>query len=121
MAYFGLTEKQHESQVLFQHTFDLHFKTPFVQFNETTSWNAESDLNQDTIDRITELNHLDVELYQFAKTLMESRYKVIMNKNSQLIKLVILGDFVKNCILMRQLLGTQKVISIKTKLTELQN
>jgi len=82
MAYFGLTEKQHESQVLFQHTFDLHFKTPFVQFNETTSWNAESDLNQDTIDRITELNHLDVELYQFAKTLMESRYKVIMNKNS---------------------------------------
>merc|ERR1719361_3122212 len=81
MAYFGLTEKQHESQVLFQHTFDLHFKTPFVQFNETTSWNAESDLNQDTIDRITELNHLDVELYQFAKTLMESRYKVIMNKN----------------------------------------
>jgi hypothetical protein len=82
MAYFGLTEKQHESQVLFQHTFDLHFKTPFVQFNETTSWNAESYLNQDTIDRITELNHLDVELYQFAKTLMENRYKVIMNKNN---------------------------------------
>jgi len=83
MAYFGLTEKQHESQELFQHTFDLHFKTPFVQFNETTSWNAESDLGQDTIDRITELNHLDVELYQFAKTLMERRYKEVMNnKNS---------------------------------------
>ena len=81
MAYFGLTEKQHESQVLFQHTFDMHFKTPFVQFNETTSLNTESDLDQDIIDRITELNHLDVELYQYAKTLMENRYKeFITNK-----------------------------------------
>ena len=72
-----------------------------MHFNETTSWIAESDLNQDTIDRITELNHLDVELYQFAKALMESSYKVIMNENSELIKLVILGDFVKNRTLMR--------------------
>merc|ERR1719431_1244476 len=75
MAYFGLTEKQHESQELFEHTFDLQFKIPFEQFNETTSGNTESDLNQDIIDRITELNHLDVELYDFAKDLILRRYK----------------------------------------------
>ena len=73
MAFFGLTEKQHESQVLFQNTFDLQFKKPFVQFNETTSSKEKHDLDQDTIDRITEMNHLDVELYEFAKTLLEKR------------------------------------------------
>jgi len=81
MAYFGLTEKQHESQELFEHTFDLRFKIPFEQFNETTSSNTESDLNQDTIDRITELNHLDVELYDFAKKLILRRYQEVMNKD----------------------------------------
>merc|ERR1712173_441444 len=55
MAFFGLTEKQHESQMLFEHTFDLNFKKPFVQMNLTTSVNAESDLDQETIDKITKL------------------------------------------------------------------
>lgn len=73
MAFFGLTEQQHESQLLFQNTFDMRFKTPFVQFNETTSLATELNLKQDIIDRITEMNHLDVELYEFAKVLMEAR------------------------------------------------
>ena len=77
MAFFGLTERQHESQILFQHTFDLQFKIPFKQNNETTSSNTENDLGQPTIDRITELNHLDVELYEYAKKLFAQRYKEI--------------------------------------------
>ena len=73
MAFFGLTEKQHESQLLFQHTFDLQFKIPFIQFNETTSSKEKHELDQDTIDRITEMNYLDMELYEFAKDLLEQR------------------------------------------------
>ena len=73
MAFFGMTEKQHESQLLFQHTFDLQFVKPFVQFNETTSSREKQELDQDTIDRITEMNHLDVELYEFARNLLEKR------------------------------------------------
>ena len=73
MAFVGLTEQQHESQSLFQRTFDLHFKTPFVQFNETTSYNAEMDLDQATLKRIAEMNDLDMEIYEFAKKLMQSR------------------------------------------------
>ena len=78
MAFFGLTERQHESQMLFQNTFDLHFKRPFVQFNETQSLAAELNLSQDAIDTITELNHLDVELYEFAKNLLEKRYQELI-------------------------------------------
>lgn len=74
MAFYGLTEKQIESQFLFQHTFDMNFLTPFVQYEETHSAISSLDLDQDAIDQITELNHLDVELYDFAKTIMEQRY-----------------------------------------------
>lgn len=77
MAYFGLTEKQHESQILFQHVFDLQFKTSFKQNSETTSSNAQSDLDKSVIDKITELNHLDVDLYEFAKKLFDERFAEI--------------------------------------------
>ena len=73
MAFFGLTEKQLESQALFENTFGLKFKKPFVQKNNTVSSKEKYQLDQDTIDRITEMNHLDMELYQFAKTLLEKR------------------------------------------------
>lgn len=77
MAFFGLTEMQHQSQLLFQHTFDLHFKVPFVQFNETTSARSEDDLDKETLEKIAKMNHLDVELYEFAKKLIEKRYQEI--------------------------------------------
>lgn len=73
MAYFGLTEKQHDSQILFQHTFDLQFKKPFRQNNDTLSNNIVGDLDPSIVDQIKELNHLDMELYEFAKTLLEKR------------------------------------------------
>ena len=79
MAFFGLTERQSESQKMFEHVFDLRFKNAFKQNNETTSSKSEHDLDQSVIDKIAEINHLDVELYEYAKTLFNQRYKEIIN------------------------------------------
>ena len=75
MAFFGLTEQQKASQFMFQYTFDMNFKRPFEQHDESRSSAARLGLDQDIIDQITEMNHLDVELYEFAKNLMERRYE----------------------------------------------
>lgn len=80
MAFFGLTEHQTESQMMFEQVFDLRFKSPFTQNNVTTSSKSEHDLDQSVLDKIAEINHLDVELYEFAKNLFNQRYKELINE-----------------------------------------
>ncbi|XP_060785567.1 heparan-sulfate 6-O-sulfotransferase 1-A [Neoarius graeffei] len=72
MAFFGLTEFQRKTQYLFERTFHLKFIRPFVQYNSTRA--AGVDLDNDTIQRIEELNELDVQLYDYARDLFQQRY-----------------------------------------------
>ncbi len=73
MAFFGLTEFQRKTQYLFERTFHLKFIRPFMQFNSTRA--AGVDLGNDTIQRIEELNDLDMKLYDYAKDLFLQRYQ----------------------------------------------
>ncbi|XP_043105430.1 heparan-sulfate 6-O-sulfotransferase 1-B-like [Puntigrus tetrazona] len=73
MAFFGLTEFQRKTQYLFERTFHLKFIRPFMQYNSTRA--AGVDLDNDTIQRIEELNDLDMKLYDYAKDLFQQRYQ----------------------------------------------
>ena len=76
LAYFGLTEEQEISQYLFEETFNLRFKTDFDQISKTETHSGASldDLDDEIIDKIRTLNHLDIELYNFARNLLEERF-----------------------------------------------
>ncbi|XP_068437276.1 heparan-sulfate 6-O-sulfotransferase 1-A [Clinocottus analis] len=73
MAFFGLTEYQRKTQFLFERTFRLRFIRPFMQYNSTRA--AGVDLDNATIQRIEELNELDMELYDYARDLFQQRYQ----------------------------------------------
>ncbi|OCT78941.1 hypothetical protein XELAEV_18030030mg [Xenopus laevis] len=73
MAFFGLTEFQRKTQYLFERTFNLKFIRPFMQYNNTRAGGV--DLDNDTIQRIEELNDLDMQLYDYAKDLFQQRYQ----------------------------------------------
>ncbi|CAM4723212.1 unnamed protein product [Leuciscus chuanchicus] len=73
MAFYGLTEFQRKTQYLFERTFHLKFIRPFMQYNSTRA--AGVDLDNDTIQRIEELNDLDMKLYDYAKDLFQQRYQ----------------------------------------------
>jgi len=77
MAYFGLTEEQRVSQYLFEETFSLEFKVMFEQINKsnTHSGTARNSLDPSVEQRILEINHLDVELYKFASSLLAKRFE----------------------------------------------
>uniref|UniRef100_A0A4W3J499 Heparan-sulfate 6-O-sulfotransferase n=1 Tax=Callorhinchus milii TaxID=7868 RepID=A0A4W3J499_CALMI len=73
MAFFGLTEFQRKTQYLFEQTFHLQFIKPFVQFNSTRAAGVET--SNETIERIEELNDLDMQLYDYAKDLFQQRFQ----------------------------------------------
>lgn len=75
LAYFGTTDDQFASQYMFEETFNLRFRRIFDQYNETHSTEAKEGLSADTIDKIRGINHLDRELYEFAKRLQADRFK----------------------------------------------
>ncbi|XP_059390984.1 heparan-sulfate 6-O-sulfotransferase 1-B-like [Carassius carassius] len=83
MAFFGLTEFQRKTQYLFERTFHLKFIRPFLQYNSTRA--AGIDLDNDTIQRIEELNDLDMKLYDYAKDLFQQRYqyKHVLDRQEQ--------------------------------------
>ncbi|XP_037551475.1 heparan-sulfate 6-O-sulfotransferase 1-A [Nematolebias whitei] len=78
MAFFGLTEYQRKTQFLFERTFRLRFIRPFMQYNSTRA--AGVDLDNTTVQRIEELNELDMELYDYARDLFQQRYQYTRQK-----------------------------------------
>lgn len=79
--FFGLTEYQVESSLLFEHTFGLRFtdklgQRPVSELNSApmlnTLWNTPS-----TYDKIAAANNLDMQLYEYALELFNSRLKAI--------------------------------------------
>ena len=69
MAYFALAERQNESMILFERSFDLHFKHPFQQRSRVQS-------NRYTSEQLRQVeaeNRLDMQLYNHATKLFNER------------------------------------------------
>ncbi|XP_064121463.1 heparan-sulfate 6-O-sulfotransferase 2-like [Macrobrachium nipponense] len=81
MAFFGLTEDQEISQYIFEETFNLKFRVRFEQHNQTISDQALHKVDPETLRRIEEINYLDVQLYKFAKQLLQNRFKVMSEQD----------------------------------------
>ena len=79
MAFFGVTELQSESQVVFQRTFNMRFKIKFPQQSQVVASKAQKSLSEIKVDKIKRLNHLDVELYAFAREVLLQRYESLKN------------------------------------------
>ncbi|GFY42036.1 heparan-sulfate 6-O-sulfotransferase 1-B [Trichonephila inaurata madagascariensis] len=77
MAFFGLCEYQKISQYLFESTFHLHFLQPFHQLNETHGSLARTEISEEDIKKIRRLNHLDIQLYEYATNLLKHRFEVL--------------------------------------------
>ena len=76
LAFFGLTSEQAKSQYLFEDTFNLKFKVPFEAQNQHSKSDL-SDLEEETLNKIRDLNSLDVELFQYAQNLMQTRFEEV--------------------------------------------
>lgn len=74
-AFFGLTEEQLRSQRLFEGTFGLRFVRPFEQLNETRSAVAQGRVPPTDLEAVRRLNHLDIQLYEYARKLMDERLR----------------------------------------------
>jgi len=70
-VFFGLTERQVDSQHLFEHAFNIHFAEDFVQRNSTNAYRVN--VSDDEMRAIETLNHLDVRLYHYAVQLFNQR------------------------------------------------
>lgn len=67
---------------MFEETFNLRFAIPFEQHNATVSSNTLSQLRPDQVRLITELNALDIDLYEFAKKLLFQRFERLKAKDA---------------------------------------
>ena len=81
MAFFGLTEFQRRTQFLFERTFNLRFIAPFTQFNNTRAGGVA--VGNATFAKIQALNHLDVQLYEYARDLFLQRYQLSRRHDRQ--------------------------------------
>jgi len=76
-AFFGITAQQAKSQFIFEETFNLKFKVDFEELVEDqNSVSFIPDVSAAEMQRIRELNSLDIELYDFAMKLLMERYQV---------------------------------------------
>ncbi|KAF6204163.1 hypothetical protein GE061_002503 [Apolygus lucorum] len=70
-------------QYVFEETFNLRFGVPFEQHNATLSSSTLQSLPQAQLRKIRELNALDLELYEFARTLMYKRFNKLKSRDPQ--------------------------------------
>ena len=74
MAYFGLTDEQLRSQYIFEQTFHMKFLESFEQVHSSISSKTIAELPADKLKLVQDLNHLDMELYEFGHQLLFQRY-----------------------------------------------
>ena len=80
MVFFGLTERQVDSQHLFEHLFKIHFAEDFVQRNST---HAESvNVTERQMRSIELRNDLDIRLYRYALRLFDERVQRLRESKS---------------------------------------
>lgn len=80
-AFFGILENQTVSQYLFERTFRMTFRRSFLQLNATRSSNTLEDLDENSLRRIREMNHLDIKLYEHALDLLKQRFETVKNSD----------------------------------------
>jgi len=72
MAFFGLTERQADTQLLFERTFaGIQFRRRFVQLNSTHA--SREPMSDAELAAVRRLNRLDVALFRFASRLFDAR------------------------------------------------
>lgn len=76
MSFFGLTARQKDSQILFERTLGLKFNVDF-QDDADLAGTYEEDIDDVTMGKIKELNHLDIQLFEFAERLMNQRLDLL--------------------------------------------
>ena len=81
LAFFGITSEQAKSQYLFEDTFNLKFKVPFEAQNQHSRSDI-SDLDEETLNKIRDLNSLDVELFKYANNLMQTRFDEVKSDDA---------------------------------------
>lgn len=81
IAYFGICEKQRSSQLLFEKTFDLKFKTNFKQSEDNKTRIFIDGLPGAVVQRILETNSLDMSLYNYAVDLFAKRLSRLTNSS----------------------------------------
>ena len=80
-AFFGLTEYQEESRVIFEHTFSMKLKVEATQ-RAMSSLHSAPILQKvwndsELYNRIADVNRLDMDLYEYALQLFSERAKVL--------------------------------------------
>lgn len=82
MAFFGLVEHQQLSEYLFLKTFDqkrFKFSVPMIDLHETIARNAIKGEANNYKEQIAQNNHLDIQLYEFAKEVFFKRIEFFSN------------------------------------------
>ena len=72
-AFFGLLERQTDSQTLFENKFNVEFVDDFEQKSKTVASNTP--VTEEQIKMIQKYNSLDIELYKYAVTLFNQRLR----------------------------------------------
>jgi len=85
MAYFGLTDEQLRSQYIFEQTFRMKFIEPFEQVHSSISSKTIAELSADKLKLVQELNHLDMELYEFGHQLLFQRFNQLKSQERLLV------------------------------------
>jgi len=80
-AFFGICENQTASQYLFETTFHMTFKRPFIQLNRTRSSYTLDAIDSDDLELVRKLNYLDLELYNYAGELLNERFEKMKRKD----------------------------------------
>lgn len=73
-AFFGLTERFQDSLHLLAYTFGWQPRPDELRLNVAASPARQADLSAGTLERIRELNRLDLALYSYAQQLFDTRF-----------------------------------------------
>ena len=79
----GITERQEDTQFLFERTFrGIRFTSNFTSESNTTA--SQTPVSEQQLSRITELTALDAELYRYATELFDARLSRSKNRTVSL-------------------------------------
>lgn len=80
MAFFGLQSDMRRSQYLFEQTFGLQFKKSMANWNSSKS--DDTTITETQLERIAQLNRLDLDLYKYAEDIFQRRFEQLSSEDS---------------------------------------
>ncbi|XP_034938325.1 heparan-sulfate 6-O-sulfotransferase 1 [Chelonus insularis] len=86
MPFIMLTEYQKVGQYSFEEIFGMRFAVAFEQHNATLSAATMATLSPDKLEQVRKLNHLDLQLYDFAKDLVFQRFRRLRDRDPYFIQ-----------------------------------